>query len=504
MILRDIIELLGGDVVAAYGDGAYAPSGVACDHRKVAPGGLFVCIEGFVADGHNFAAGAIENGAAVIITQKPAVNLNLPQGVKPAALIQVKDSRKALAAAAQLFYGEPTKKLSLAGITGTKGKTTTVYMIRSILQAAGIKTGMVGTIENDVGGEITEAAETTPESVELAAIFSKMLKNGCSHAVMEVSSQGLALSRVGYCDFDIGVFLNLYKDHISPHEHANIDEYFAAKKKLFGMCKNAVINGDAAECGAVGEMFAKNGGRGAALIYSADESDINHARADVRASGIELLRGRGAHTRFNAETPWFNETVTLGLPGRYNVSNALAAISVCGLLGIPKSAIAEGLRNAKVRGRTQAVDAGQDFTVLVDYAHNAASLEALLNMLREYRFTSITTVFGCGGNRARDRRFDMGEVSGRLSDFTIVTSDNPRKEAPGLIIADIETGLRRTNGKYIRIEDRREAIGYAINNAAKGDLVLIAGKGHETGQTFADRTVPFDDVTVASEFILAK
>ena len=499
MRVRDLADALGDNMVSVSGDMDYAPSGVANDHRLVAPGGVFVCVKGFSADGHAFIPGAAANGAAVVIAQRP---IEAAPPLK--AIIQVRDARRALAAAAHLFYGAPTKKLKLAGVTGTKGKTTVTYMIRSILRSAGLLPGMLGTIENDIGGRILPAAETTPESSALAALFSRMVERGCECAVMEVSSQGLALSRVDCCEFDVGVFTNFYRDHISPNEHGGMEEYFAAKLKLFSMCRNAVINADIAEFSAVRDAFMSGGGGGggACVAYSADGASPNRGAADVRASRIELLYDGGrAYTRFYAETPWFCDTVTVGLPGRYNVSNALAALSVCLMFGVAKEAVLQGLRGVSVRGRTQPVEEGQKFTVLVDYAHNAGSLEALLAMLREYDFKNITTVFGCGGNRARDRRFSMGEVSGRRSDFTIVTSDNPRKEDPAMIMDDIVTGLKRTNGRYILIEDRREAIKYAIENAREGDLVLLAGKGHETEQTFADRTIHFDDAQVAGEIL---
>ena len=438
-----------------------------------------------------------------MISQKPMSELGLTpdQAGSVRAFIQVKDSRLALAAASHAFYGEPAKKLTLTGVTGTKGKTTTTYLIRSILTAAGIKTGMTGSVENDSGSEITSAKETTPESIDLARLYSKMAESGCKHAVTEVSSQALALSRTAFCEFETGVFTNFYRDHISLREHADMEDYFNAKLKLFMMCRKAVVNADIKEYSAIREFCEKTGSCGTPITYSADAEGVNHKMADVRAERIELVRGGGGFTRFYVETPWFAGTFSLGLPGRYNVSNALAAIAVCGLYGAPENAVAGGLGNVAVRGRTQRIDEGQDFTVLVDFAHNAASLEAILTMLREYEFSSVTTVFGCGGTRSRDRRFEMGGVSGRLSGLTVVTSDNPRGEDPADIIADIETGLRGTGGKYIVIEDRREAIRYAIDSAPGGGLVLIAGKGHETGQEFADRTVPFDDAQTARELL---
>ena len=500
MFFQRLTALLGDCVIEASGDMARDPAGISNDHRRIGPGDLFVCISGYVNDGHAYAAGALENGAASIISEKPMDALGLPPELadRIKTFIRVADARLALAAASSVFYGEPSKRLALTGVTGTKGKTTTTYMIRSILRAAGIKTGLIGTVENFIGDEAFPSTETTPESVALAGYLSSMADGGCEHAVMEVSSQGLALRRVEYCDFDVGVFTNFYNDHISPNEHSDLDDYFRAKAKLFSLCKKAVVNADMPVYEAVLEAALSGGACGRALSYSADEKSENFSKAEVRASEIELINDKKkVYTRFHVETPWYSRNMTVNMPGRYNVSNALAAISVCGLYGIPEDCVARGLSEVSVRGRTELISEGQGFAVLVDYAHNAASLEALLKMLHEYEFNKITTVFGCGGNRARDRRFDMGEVSGRLSGFTVVTSDNPRKEEPRKIIADIECGLHRTDGRYMVIEDRAEAIEFAISNAADGDLVLIAGKGHEATQTFADRTIPFDDASVA-------
>jgi len=519
--IRELTNLLGRDVLEVTGDIEHEPRDVCRDSREARPGSLFVCVKGYVSDGHEYAAKALEGGASALVSQRRFGELGIPARRAPGvrAFVRVRDPRRALAAASHLFYGAPAKKLALAGITGTKGKTTTAHMIRSIWDAAGIKSGLIGTIENCVGAEAVQADATTPDSPELARLLARMAARGCERAVMEVSSQGLALSRVDFCGFDAGVFTNFSEDHISPHEHASVGEYFAAKLKLFSMCGKAVINADIGEYGAVRDAFIKSGGRGGRsgwdgwdgrsewdewnkpVAYSMDETSANYGAAAVRARAIEPVYDGMACVRFFAETPWFSEWVTLGLPGRYNVSNALAAIAVCGLGGISKEAVCGGLRGVRVRGRTEAVETGRGFSVLVDFAHNAASLTALLGMLREYNFKKVTTVFGCGGERARERRFAMGEASGRFSDLTVVTSDNPRGEDPKAIVADILTGLHKTGGRYAVIEDRKEAIGYAIANAGEGELVLIAGKGHETTQTFADRTVPFDDAQAAREFL---
>ncbi|MDR1439423.1 MAG: UDP-N-acetylmuramoyl-L-alanyl-D-glutamate--2,6-diaminopimelate ligase [Clostridiales bacterium] len=530
------------------GDLSLDISSICSDHREAEKGCLFVCIEGFRADGHEYIGGAVKNGAAAILTQKPLeeIESRYKGALGGVALIRVGNARRALAALAARFYGEPSKGFTLVGVTGTKGKTTTTHMIDAIARLSGGSeperkrpTGLIGTIKNLVGDEEIAARETTPESLELQKLFSRMRERGAWLVSMEVSSQGLALDRVSFCDFDAGLFTNFYNDHISPFEHHSMGEYLAAKLKIFELCGIGAINAGmeagafeaamraaaaSSKCrrvytygircvassgtAASGAAGSETGESKAAASEAAGIRAAAGGTADAKAAGgvdvyaedIRYLReGNSLRTEFHAVSPWFEADISLAMPGEFNVENALAAITVCGACGMQAGDIARALSGVSVRGRTEPVDAGQNFTVLVDYAHNAASLKPLLEMLRAHGFNRIVTVFGCGGDRARDRRFDMGEVSGRLSSLTVITSDNPRSEPPSAIMDDIESGVRRTDGEYIRIEDRREAIEYALAGAKEGDLVVIAGKGHETTQTSVHRTIHFDDAEVARE-----
>ena len=484
MKLSDLVE--GFEILEKKGNCDIEISGICNDHRTISKGSLFVCIKGFKVNGHDFIEAAIRNGVAALIVEE--TGLVVPEEIP---VLVTKNSREALAFVSSRFLGEPSKAFKLVGVTGTKGKTTTTYMVNRIAELAGYKTGLIGTIENRIGYQRIKAKETTPESLALQRLFRTMADEKVDFVTMEVSSQGLALGRTLCSDFDIGVFTNLYKDHIAPNEHADMNAYFAAKLKLFDTCKIGLVNKD---CAAYEEIatYAK-----CKLFSFAIDKD-----ADIRAREIKNIRiGNVIAEQFQVETPWFNDKITVSMPGKYNIYNALAAIGICGLCGIDPVYIKAGLESVKVRGRVEYVDAGQPFTVIVDYAHNAASLESLLQMLREYHFENIITVFGCGGDRAKDRRFEMGEVSGRLSNLTIVTSDNPRSEEQEAIMKDIETGLLPTNGNYIKIPDRKTAIETGIKMAREGDLVLIAGKGHETTQTFKDSVIHFDDVEIAFDFL---
>ena len=518
----DVIEVIGAvdavDAVDAVGGFSLEITDVCRDHRLCVPGSLFVCIEGFMSDGHEYIEGAIRNGAVALVVQKNINELKADweqkandaigadagiaaskvgsavgesAGMDGITVIRCANTRHALAQLSANFFRHPSQKLKIAGITGTKGKTTITYMIRSIVQAEGLTSGIIGTVENLVGNERLHSQVTTPESYDLQKILSYMVEKGVDIAAVEVSSQGLALDRASCCDFNIGVFTNLYKDHISTNEHSDMEDYFSSKLKLFEMCETGLVNTDFNDA----DRVIKSS-RCKMLTFGIDND------ADIMAKNIEtVLTNDELSVSFDLVSPWFSERLKVGLPGRYNVYNALAAIGVCSLFGLSPESIAAGLRSVKVRGRVEMVKAGQGFFVLVDYAHNAASLESLLEMLREYKAKRIITVFGCGGDRSKDRRFDMGEVSGRLSDLTIITSDNPRTEKPLSIIENIEEGIRRTEGDYRKIADRKEAIQYALKAAEVGDIVVIAGKGHETTQVFSNRTVHFDDVETAYEIL---
>ena len=486
MKLKDLIH--GLDLVETTGDTDIEIENIAYDSRKVRVGSLFVCIEGFISDGHEYISQAIASGAAAIMVAKDSVFTG-------AVCIKVPDTRIGLAHVSCNFFDNPSRKLHLVGITGTKGKTTATFMLRSILAAAGRKTGLIGTITNMIGDEIVYASRTTPESYELQSLLDDCVRSKIDSCVMEVSSQGLSLNRVYGCEYEIGVYTNLYNDHIGPGEHSSIEEYWQAKSLLFNMSKNAVINIDADYSLQMIDCANRNPGQ---KIYTFGLFD----GAAIQGLDLETIVSKERiGTRFKIKSPWYNDSIFVGMPGRFNVYNALCAIACAGILNVPYKAVAQGLSSITVKGRVQPVKTNRDFQIIVDYAHNAASLESLLVTLREYVPGKLICVFGCGGDRAKSRRYEMGEVSGNLADFSVITSDNPRTEDPELILTDIETGVKKTTGDYIKIQDRTLAIHYAITHAKAGDMVIIAGKGHENYQIFADKTIHYDDVEVANKIL---
>lgn len=435
------------------------------DSRKVAEGYLFFCIAGSVRDGHEFAKEVVEKGASVLVVEKP---VEVPEGV---TVLQVPNSRYAMGMISSVFYGEPSKQLTVIGITGTKGKTTTTYMIQSMLEQTGHHTGLVGTIEIIDGKERIPAANTTPESLKLQRILRDMVANGLDSVVMEVSSQGLMLDRVAGVDFDYGIFTNLSEDHIGPNEHASFEEYCMWKSKLFQLCKVGIFNQDDPHY----EEILKNH-TCKVITYGM------HAGADYQASDWKLHNEDGHlgieyHLSGKAEGQ-----MLVNIPGKFSIYNSLAAIAVANEMNVDIQVIQQVLTTVKVRGRVELIPISDAFTILIDYAHNAVSLESILETLREYNPGRLVSVFGCGGNRSKTRRYEMGEVSGRLADFTIITSDNPRFEEPQAIIDDIIIGISKTDGTYIEIIDRKEAFRYAIMHAQPGDVIVLAGKGHEDYQ----------------------
>lgn len=435
------------------------------DSRKVAEGYLFFCIAGSVRDGHEFAKEVVEKGASVLVVEKP---VEVPEGV---TVLQVPNSRYAMGMISSVFYGEPSKQLTVIGITGTKGKTTTTYMIQSMLEQTGHHTGLVGTIEIIDGKERIPAANTTPESLKLQRILRDMVSNGLDSVVMEVSSQGLMLDRVAGVDFDYGIFTNLSEDHIGPNEHASFEEYCMWKSKLFQLCKVGIFNQDDPHY----EEILKNH-TCKVITYGM------HVGADYQASDWKLHNEDGHlgieyHLSGKAEGQ-----MLVNIPGKFSIYNSLAAIAVANEMNVDIQVIQQVLTTVKVRGRVELIPISDAFTILIDYAHNAVSLESILETLREYNPGRLVSVFGCGGNRSKTRRYEMGEVSGRLADFTIITSDNPRFEEPQAIIDDIITGISKTDGNYIEIIDRKEAFRYAIMHAQTGDVIVLAGKGHEDYQ----------------------
>lgn len=479
MVLKDLVK--GMNILSVSGPDSIEISGIAYDSRKVRKGYIFVCIDGTTADGHEYIPQAIENGASAIVVQKEV------KVQQPVTVLRTPDTRYALAHISDLFYGHPSGRFKLAGITGTKGKTTTTFMIKAILEAAGKKAGLVGTLGSRIGDRTLYTERTTPESYDLQSLFSEMVDEGVDTVVMEVSSQGLALHRVSCCDYEIGVFTNLSKDHISPNEHASMEEYLEAKTRLFKMCKKGLVNNDS--------EYAHE------VIKKADCVLLTYGigkKSDIMAADI-LKHPRSVE--FHVVTPWFEDRIKVNIPGKFTVYNALAAIGVCGMLGIDIEAIKAGLEKVQVPGRAELVNTGRDFSVMIDYAHTPDSLENILTTVKDYAPGRLISLFGCGGDRDRTKRPLMGEISGNIADLTVITSDNPRTEDPEAIVNDIEEGIRKTQGKYVRIVDRREAIKYALDNALPGDVIVLAGKGHETYQTFKDKTIHFDEREVVAEIL---
>ncbi|HWT74697.1 MAG TPA: UDP-N-acetylmuramoyl-L-alanyl-D-glutamate--2,6-diaminopimelate ligase [Mobilitalea sp.] len=435
------------------------------DSRNVVKDSVFVCIAGAVKDGHDFINDVVAKGAAAIVVEK---DVELPEG---ATVIKVSDTRLALAYMSAAYFGHPAKKLTTIGITGTKGKTTTTYMIKSILENTGKKVGLIGTIETIIGDKVIPSNNTTPESYMVQKYFAEMVEAGCECVVMEASSQGLMLHRMAGFTFDYGIFTNLEPDHISEAEHKDFEDYLRCKSKLFRQCKLGLINID--------DSHAEE-------ILQGHTCEIEtfgfSEKADVRATGIQLVERPGYLGIAYKVEGLMNMDVKMNVPGKFNIYNSLCAIALCRHFGVSEEEITKALNRVNVRGRVELVPVSDHYTLMIDYAHNAMSLESLLSTLREYHPKRLVCMFGCGGNRSRSRRFEMGEVSSRLADLTVVTSDNPRKEEPRDIINDIIEGVKRGPGNYVEIIDRKEAIKYCMDNAIEGDVIVLAGKGHEDYQ----------------------
>ena len=454
------------------------------DSRKVENGSVFVCISGAVSDGHKYAAEVAEKGAAALVVEK---DVEVPADV---TVIKVEDTRYALALMSAAYFGYPAEKLKIVGITGTKGKTTTTYMIKSILEETGHKVGLIGTIEAIIGEKKIPAANTTPESYTIHQYFAEMVKEGCDCVVMEVSSQGLMLHRTAGIPFEIGIFTNLGRDHIGPNEHKDFEDYKRCKGLLFKQCRLGIANVD--------DQYFEDVFSGATCKV---ETFGFSEKADLRAENVRLVSRPGYLGVAYHVAGVMEFDVEIDTPGTFSVYNSLTAISVCRHFEVPAELIKDALKKAKVKGRIEMVKVSDDFTLMIDYAHNAMSLESLLTTLKEYHPKRLVCFFGCGGNRSRDRRFEMGEVSGRLADLTIITSDNPRFEEPQAIIDDIKTGIGKTNGKYVEICDRKEAIKYAISHGEVGDVIVLAGKGHEDYQEIKGVKYPMDERVLIAEVL---
>lgn len=454
------------------------------DSRKVTEGSVFVCISGAVSDGHAYAGDVAEKGAAALVVEK---DVDVPENV---TVIRVEDTRYALALMSAAYFGYPAEKLKVIGITGTKGKTTTTYMVKSILEGVGHKVGLIGTIEALIGEKSIPANNTTPESYTIHKYFAEMVEAGCDSVVMEVSSQGLMLHRTAGIMFEIGIFTNLGEDHIGPNEHKDFEDYKRCKGILFTQCRLGIANVD--------DPWYEDVFKDATCKV---ETFGFTEKADLRAVDIEHITRPGyLGVRYHV-SGLMDFDVEIDIPGDFSVYNSLTAIAMCRHFDVPVENIQKALKVAKVRGRIEMVKVSDEFTMMIDYAHNAMSLESLLHTLRDYKPERIVTIFGCGGNRSKTRRYEMGEVSGRMSDFTVITSDNPRFEEPQDIIDDIITGIKKTDGEYIAICDRKEAIRYSIEHGRPGDVIILAGKGHETYQEIKGVKYDMDDRILVKEVL---
>jgi UDP-N-acetylmuramoyl-L-alanyl-D-glutamate--2,6-diaminopimelate ligase len=473
------------------GDGAVEVEALAYDSRKVRPGTLFFCVPGEKVDGHEFGAAAVEAGAVALVVER---ELELP-----VAQVVVPDARTAMAPVAARFFGDPSKELRVVGVTGTNGKTTTAFLVREILEAAGIQTGLLGTVRQVVGGAEEEVERTTPEAIDLQATFRRMLDAGDRACAMEVSSHALALHRCDAIHFEVALFTNLTQDHLDFH--GTMEEYFASKRRLFEMeSRVAVVNVDDPYGRRLAEEFD-------CVAFSAAGADADLVARDVSydAAGSQFTVAPGPTGRkplhISANRPVGGEVrVRTGLPGAFNVANALGAFAATVAMGVAPEAAAEGLGRAeRVPGRFEPIDEGQGFAVLVDYAHTPDSLANVLAAARALGERRLLVVFGAGGDRDRDKRPKMGRAAAKAADVLYVTSDNPRSEDPEAIVSEVSSGIDREEG-VTAIVDRREAIAQALGEARPGDVVVIAGKGHEQGQEFeGGRKVPFDDREVARE-----
>jgi UDP-N-acetylmuramoyl-L-alanyl-D-glutamate--2,6-diaminopimelate ligase len=472
-------ELFGA---AAGGAADVEVTGLALDNRRVAPGDAFFCVRGFTRDGHDFAADAVARGAVALVVDHP-LSLGVPEVV-------VADVRAAMAPAAARLHADPTAVLRTVGVTGTNGKTTTAYLVRALLEAAGHPTGLLGTVKSVVGGVEHEVARTTPEALDLQATFAAMRAAGDTHCVMEVSSHALALGRADAIHWAAAIFTNLTQDHLDFHP--TMDDYFAAKCRLFFEGRPAVAVVD------VDDPYGARLARELDGVTPVVTIGIDAAGADLRATDIESDFSGSRFTASGLE-------LRSPLPGRFNVLNVLGAVATARALGVDDATIVAALPEAgRVPGRFEPVDEGQEFAVLVDYAHTPDSLENVLRAARPLTRGRLLCVFGCGGDRDRGKRPQMGAISARLADHTIVTSDNPRSEDPAAIVAEILAGIADRSATEA-IVDRRAAIERAVGLAAAGDVVVVAGKGHEQGQEFEDgRKLPFDDATVAREALHAR
>ncbi len=480
--------LVGLEGLKVRGDLEIEITGVSSNSKEIKEGNLFVAIKGFSADGHKYVEKAIENGAKAVVLQGDCDIKSLKIS-KEIVVVLADDTRKAIGIIAGNYYGHPTRKLKLIGVTGTKGKTTTTFMIKEILEKAGKKVGLIGTVAVYINGKkIKESDRTTPDSLELQQLFSQMLESGVEYVVMEVSSQSLKLNRVIGSEFDVVLFTNFSKDHISTNEHPDMEDYLNSKLELFRMCKNGIVNADDLQCTKIPKLFPKSN----IETYGIDNYATMLAR-DITVTNMFV----NYRTKING----VSDRVKVCIPGRFSVYNSLAAISVAQKFGINSEIIKQALEEVRVPGRSELVDNKLEIPIMIDYAHSPESLQNILSAVKSYTRGKVISVFGCGGDRDNSKRPIMGEISGKVADYTIITSDNPRTENPDEIVKEIEAGIKKTKGNYEVVVDRTEAIKKAINMATKTDIIVLAGKGHEPYQEINGKKFDFDERIIVKDII---
>ena len=482
MKLSKLLEKV--ECICVNGDVETEITSIEYDSRKVQAGSIFVCLKGFQSDGHKFAQMAVEKGAAALLVE------DLPDFDTDAVVVQVEDSRRALAYMSAAWFDYPARNMTVIGLTGTKGKTTTSFMMKKILEQAGHKVGLIGTTGAYIDQKKIETKNTTPESFELHSLFSQMVQDGCDAVVMEASSQGFKLERTAGVEFDYGAFLNISPDHISPGEHESFEEYLNCKKMLFDQTKRAVVNIDAEHWQEV----------------TADAKDLTtisvKQQADLYAENIENIWKPGLLGSSFTVQGSFKGQITLSMPGVFNVENALISMAIAGLMGISFETVAEALRSVTVKGRAQVLPVPASMgTFIIDYAHNALSMESILHMLSSYQPGRLICLFGGGGNRPKQRRYDMGLIAGKYADLTIITTDNPRFESPQDINEHIIEGLNVHEGEYKIIMDRAEAIRYLMEHCGPKDLVVLIGKGHEEYQDIRGVKYYFSEEKVVLDYL---
>ena len=486
MKLRTILN--GLEELKAKGNLDEEITSIAYDSRKVKEDGVFVAIKGFNVNGHDYIAQAVQKGVKAVVVQDEE-KIKKSDFNEDTVIVVAPDTRIALAKMSANFFGNPTRKLKTIGVTGTKGKTTTTYMIKEILEKAGHKVGLIGTIANYIGNEKIgdNHSRTTPESLELQEMFSKMVEQNVEIAVMEVSSQSLKLNRVYGIDFDMAIFTNFTEDHISPNEHPNMEDYFNCKLELIKNAKKSYINADDYNVAKIKTMLK--------------DKDIStfgiDNMADMLAKDVTI---RNTSVDFRAKINGKNERIKVGIPSRFTVYNALAAFCVVNNFGVTIDQTREALEQIAVPGRMEMVPNKKGLNIMIDYAHSPASLESVLKAVKAYTRGRVISVFGCGGDRDTKKRPIMGEISGKNAAYTIITSDNVRTENPEDIVKQIEEGIKHTKTQYKVIVDREEAIKYAISIANKNDMIVLSGKGHENYEEINGKKYPFDERKIVQKY----